>query len=330
MWIAKTFAMLIVMVLLVSAAKTRKRKAAEQPDADESIRKSRSLEDWSSLSRPALNLVIADLSLEPRGSHAELAQRIFDHYHAGQSPNATTDPTVSPNVAVIDQHTNQFKDLRDELYTVIASQMASITHDLSQQITQATSRNEQQPISNNVPSSQQVDFTHPSPSNVPIQPSTQSPQASSNFRFPAISSTNTNLIQHGKYVNFDSLLPSSLSHPSSGYSIHLSQSSAGLDGEMPFTIQPQSSRRTIKNFPSWLSGWNIFIQAFCFFFPGSRLAYSLPTRVRSPSTRVDTSSVHGLLTTSFFGRTWPICIRTLLGAWSIVISSMRFCFVRQF
>ena len=103
---------------------------------------------------------------------------------------------------------------------------------------------------------------------MPIQPSTQSPQASSNFRFPAISATNTNLIQHGKYVNFDSLLPSSLSHPSSGYSIHLSQSSAGLDGEMPFTIQPQSSRRTIKNFPSWLSAWNIFIQAFCFFFPG--------------------------------------------------------------
>jgi hypothetical protein len=280
-----------------AARNTRKRKATA--DEDDDMRRARSLDDWNKLSRPTLNLIVAELSLEPRGSHAELAQRIFLHYHPQPQPDLTApNPTHvnGDNVVIGDGQqpsspmAAHFNELRDELYTVIASQIATITQDLSQQISQVTSSGTQTSASaNNVQPVQQAtthqiptssnQLPHNSVSVNPVAAASQNqvpshipqiniPQQSNNFRFPAISTTNINLIQNGKYVNFDTLLPSSLSHPTSGYSIHLAQSSSGVDGEMPFTIHPQSSRRTIKNFPSWLSAWNIFIQAFCFFFPG--------------------------------------------------------------
>ena len=206
---------------------------------------------------------------------------------------------------------SQFNDLRDELYTIIATQIAAVSHDLSNQLVQATTTNCAQATATSHnspgeiqaqshdqtqkqgPSQQQSSPVIDNPSSMPysvnamnsVNPPANPPQVNNigspgtllnpnmnvqnnNFRFLSISTANINLIKNGKYINFDTLLPSSLSHPTSGYSIHLSQSSSGVEGDTPFTIQPQSSRRTIKNFPAWLSAWNIFIQAFCFFFPG--------------------------------------------------------------
>ena len=123
------------------------------------------------------------------------------------------------------------------------------------------------------------------------------------------------------------LVPSPTRHQAIPFICH-----SHLQGSMARCPSPFNHSRHVaplKIFPRGCLHGIFLFRPFVFSFR-VLLAYSLPTRVRSPSTRVDTSSVHGLLTTSYFGRTWPICIRTLLGAWSIVISSMRFCFVRQF
>ena len=242
-------AVLCGLQLTFGARNTRKRKAPA--DDDEDMRRSRTLDDWKKLPRPTLNLIVAELSLEPRGSHAELAQRILSHYHPQPDPpnptHVNSDDVEQPNSPMV----SHFNELRDELYTIIASQIATITQDLSQQISQATSSGTQTSV-NNVQPLQQQASTHqsPTPTNQqhqnsesvnPVTSQNQvpsniaqinTPQSSNNFRFPAISTTNINLIQNGKYINFDTLLPSSLSHPTSGYSIHLSQSSSGVDGEM--------------------------------------------------------------------------------------------------
>jgi len=91
------------------------------------------------------------------------------------------------------------------------------------------------------------------------------------FRLPSLSTNNKVLIKNGKFVNFDHLLPGSLAHASSGYSLHfnnhLSNSGSGVENDSPLSLQPNAGRRTIRSFTSWLSAWNIFSQSFCHFFP---------------------------------------------------------------
>ena len=93
---------------------------------------------------------------------------------------------------------------------------------------------------------------------------------SNQFRLPSLSGSNLALVRTGKYVNFDYLLPGSLAHPSSSYSVQFHSTPVnGIGGQdVPFSFHPNSGRRVVKNFNSWLSAWNIFFQAFCFFFPG--------------------------------------------------------------
>ena len=123
-------------VLVVSTGKkTRKRKAAEPTDLDEEVRKKRSLEDWAKLPRQALDLVIAELSVDPRDTDEELADRIYHHYQGqvhAQQTNAV-EATVEGN-GVQPSANTQFNELRDDLYSVIATKLASITHNLSHQI----------------------------------------------------------------------------------------------------------------------------------------------------------------------------------------------------
>ena len=276
-------------VLVVSTGKkTRKRKAAEPTDLDEEVRKKRSLEDWAKLPRQALDLVIAELSVDPRDTDEELADRIYHHYqgqvHAQQTN--TVEATVEGN-GVQPSATTQFNELRDELYSVIATQLASITHDLSQQISQVTARDSQNRPQPPINSASQIS---PLQNQLPSQPPDATPQLAAPqqhhqqvqhnninnvnyqhttanlFRMPVLSSQNLNLIKNGKFVNFDYLLPGSLAHTSSGYSIQFHQSAGtnGIDSDTPFSLQPQTGCRTIKSVSTRLSAWNVFFQAFCF------------------------------------------------------------------
>ena len=52
------------------------------------MRKKRSVEDWKLLFRTALDLVTAELSVEPRATDDELAEKIYYNYNS-----QATDPT---------------------------------------------------------------------------------------------------------------------------------------------------------------------------------------------------------------------------------------------
>ena len=341
----------VVICILVNDAngvRPRKRKANDDAsNGDEEMRKNRVLDDWLALSRPALNLVIQDLQLNPRGTTRELAERIFNHYNPQQqsdSPSQVQEDSgtgqnqLANTVVQVPDFSTHFNELREELYSVLATQVADITHTLSQQIAQINNVNtaessqpqqqqpqqqqpqQQQPQQqqsqqipiNSAPqiSPQQNQLLLPSqsPDVTPQVAALQQQQQqvhnninnvnnhhtiSNMFRMPVLSSQNLNLIKNGKFVNFDYLLPGSLAHTSSGYSIQFHQSAGtnGIDSDTPFSLQPQTGRRTIKSFSTWLSAWNIFFQAFCFFFPafaGSLLAYQ--SQITIYANRYDFSS----------------------------------------
>ena len=304
----------VVLCMLINdtnGVRPRKRKANDNAISDEAMRKNRVLDDWLALSRPALDLVVQDLQLNPRGTTRELAERVFHHYHPQQqddSPSQVQEQEGSgsgqnqlADTVQVSTFSTQFNELREELYSVLATQVADITHTLTQQINGINNVNTAEssqplqipinsapqisPLQNQLPS-QSLDVT---PQLAALQQQQQQVHNNINnvnnhhtvtnlFRMPVLSSQNLNLIKNGKFVNFDYLLPGSLAHTSSGYSIQFHQSAGtnGIDSDTPFSLQPQTGRRTIKSFSTWLSAWNIFFQAFCFFFPafaGSLLAY---------------------------------------------------------
>ena len=78
------------------SAKTRKRKAVDPVDREEEMRRKRSVEDWRRLSRTALDLVVAELSLEPRGTNDELAEGIHNRYNS-QAADATDTAGSDPS-----------------------------------------------------------------------------------------------------------------------------------------------------------------------------------------------------------------------------------------
>ena len=144
----------VVVCILINDAngiRPRKRKANDiATDDDEAMRKNRVLDDWLALSRPALNLVIQELQLNPRGTTRELAERIFNYYHpqqqedpsplqvqesSGQGQNQIANTVQNSDLST------QFNVLREELYSVLATQVADITHTLSQQISQINNVN---------------------------------------------------------------------------------------------------------------------------------------------------------------------------------------------
>ena len=102
-----------------------------------------------------------------------------------------------------------------------------------------------------------------------------SSSGNSNIRLPSLSASNLQLIKNGKYVNFDLLLPAALSSNQAGFSLQVDPSQS-LEGDHSVNLLPRVSKRTIRNFSSWLGAWNIFVQTFLHFFPsfvGGLLAY---------------------------------------------------------
>ena len=183
---------------------------------------------------------------------------------------------------------HNFNALRDELFNLVGVQMNNALSEISKIATTSIQAQQQQQQSSSSPANLVESNGNNNDNNVNAgtnlnvlqvqQSQSQQVSVSNQFRLPSLSASNMALLRAGKFVNFDSLLPGSLAHSSSGYSIQFLSDSRpnGLDGDIPFTFKPNSGKRTIKSFPSWLSAWNIFAQAFCFFFPGfagSLLAY---------------------------------------------------------
>ena len=288
----------LLSVLLVSAAKDRgKRRKRTDAVVDPSVSVSdeylsRSLEDWTALSRDALSLIANQYSIVATGSRAVLASRLHQHFQSRRpsSTVANTHPVTSDvdNVSAVAGPsaisspalwTADLNAFREDVVTLIGDQ-------LQQGI--AAIRNE---LRNNHQPSDAANIHSPSPCAASTYLQTLLPPqvtASSNnhaladivddtfinpvstingYRFPSIPSTTIALIKAGKFVNFDLLLPAPTSLPNAAFSVQVDPL-ASTDGGPSLTVLPKVNKRTIRNFPSWLSAWNVFIQAFLFFFPG--------------------------------------------------------------
>ena len=301
---AKHWIVLCAMILLSEheAGKDRgkkRRRASENFSNEIELYKGRSLEDWEALSRPALALIIQQQRLIATGTRTVLADRLFNHFQrlsAEQNDHETNvnDETVGPStqqIANTDTEATRSSDttginhnthtdinaLRQDLFNLVSTQMESAMTEMNRQMATFIKNNSNTPVVVN--NNNREDLNMHMENQVQGSPTVAVPQhtpPTNYFRLPSMSASNLALIKAGKFINFDFLLPGSLAHTSSGYSVHFHSPSNGVEGDTPFSLQPHAGRRTVKSFTSWLSAWNIFFQAFCYFFPsfaGSLLAY---------------------------------------------------------
>ena len=188
-----------------------------------------------------------------------------------------TEAGESGSSAVVQNNVADVNALRQDLFNLVSTQMESAVAEMHRQMADFMKSNTPEQSSsanrNNLQSAREgVNINEPTPVEQGNQmqmitrpPPTQVP-AASYFRLPSLSASNLALIKAGKFINFDFLLPGSLAHTSSGYSVHFHSPANGVEGDTPFSLQPHAGRRTVKSFTSWLSAQNIFFQAFCYFF----------------------------------------------------------------
>ena len=87
-------------------------------------------------------------------------------------------------------------------------------------------------------------------------------QPTSSSRLPALPSTVLKKIQAVVLVNFNNLLPHSMSPPTSDdFTIQLSQSSATNPTSLSLVPRSKSSRAKVYDFSTWLQAWNNFLRA---------------------------------------------------------------------
>ena len=292
---------------MVDAAKRKRASSRQASNTDDNeAHINRTLGEWQALSPPALMLILNQHHLTSTGSTANIALRLFQHFQslpptaADQILNLTNDNQSDPLI----HHTISNPTIRSPMHafpiscssthTLTSSTLTDSTNNLRQEMTIMVSEqinnamldiqallNSHLSQFNNINTSPALtSVNHLSPPQiqaVPIPPQSPEIQAplhiARNFLLPSLSAANLAAIRGGKFVNFDSLLPASLSHTSSGYSLQFDSSTSDNPS---VSLLPRSSRRTIRNFVTWLAAWNIFIQAFCFFnpsFAGSLLAY---------------------------------------------------------
>ena len=252
----KLFSTVIVVVVLIfiSAAfggkQSKGTRSSRRSDpnttnvTDAATDSQKTLAEWLQLPKESLVLRCSNLHLVSRGSVNILANRLFTYYHppaalstssnnrtVPSSKNSTGPSTVSP---VISSDTGTISDIvRQELRAIFSS--GDFTDMLSlMPTTTSTALN-----------SPAVDLNHDGRPELPSQ-NVQSPlvlsspqpampthhllsnqQQPTSSRLPALPSTVLRKIQAGEFVNFNDLLPHSMSPSTSDdFTIQLSQSSA--------------------------------------------------------------------------------------------------------
>ena len=246
------------------SAVARRRRASENQTMADSIYASRSIQDWKALSRPALLLLINQYHLSA-GTNDVMADRLFAHFNSNERTNG-----VNPLITTVTPSQPDITNLREELSVLVTSQIDNAMEEMRQLIT-----NIRHPETNSsIPAPALPIISQPTLYNADTDFSPLTVPATNNFILPSLSATNLASIKSGKFISFDSLLPASIPHSTSGYSLQVDN--ASCNDNPSISLLPRTSRRIIKNFASWISAWNIFIQAFSFYHPGfvgSLLAY---------------------------------------------------------
>ena len=186
-----------------------------------------------------------------------------------QSPTARTNPLRTPSRAPTNHDTLELTVRR-----LVENSMQGMEERL---------RSSLRPLAPSAASAAADNISLPSPLAQPhTQPQTQPPPPPAVDPLPAAqldATTSTSPAPHqpplpekvkqkilrGEYIDFDTLLPESLYparhglSPSPSFTLRLSSDPASADGDVVIAQQKPLTKRTIRDLPSWMEAWNVFI-----------------------------------------------------------------------
>ena len=234
----------------------------------------KTLAEWLQLPKESLVLRCSNLHLVSRGSVNILANHLFTYYHSPaalstaalpSSNNISVPSTVPPVISTGDTGTisdivrlelraifssGDFTDMLSLMPTTTRTGLDSPAVDLTYNGRQLRSQNVQTPLV----------FSSPQPA-MPTHHLLSNQRQPTSSRLPALPSTVLKKIQAGQFVNFNDLLPHSMSPSTSDdFTIQLSQSSATNPTSLSLVPRSQSSRAKVYDFSSWLQAWNNFCE----------------------------------------------------------------------
>ena len=245
-------------------------------------RESETRRELQQLTAPQLRALAADLTLPTHGRKSAIVDRIYRHRRetvranthdhsrsqspadaAGRTRTSTGTPTRANNTADLEQTIqllgqNSMQGLEDRL--------RSSLRPLIQESTSA--ENISLPSPNPHPPTEGSGLADAT-ATVQPGPSTASQPAPCVQQPPLPDKLKQRIIK-GEYIDFDTLLPESLyparhgASPSPSFTLRLSNDPAG---DVVIAQQKPTSKRTIRDLPSWMEAWNVYIQVLVQHFP---------------------------------------------------------------
>ena len=259
----------------------------------------KSFVDWGKLSTEALKLKCNQYSLLATGRKSLLQQRLFKHFNTGStvpppssSANDTvisvSDPVSTLNIDVL----NELQHLRSEIQHIKTSMQQPPTHDPIPSETQheqhashpilpetqhtvsaaghtnANANLSCEPYTGTLQTQAPVyGFREVAPGqgmsvNNPIITNDSSTVVFNPYTLPPIKSSTLSKVQKHEYIDFDELIPPPPSINTDQYfGLELDEFSSSL------LLKKTKQKFQIRDFPSWMCAWNVFVQAYLHFHP---------------------------------------------------------------
>lgn len=233
------------------------------------------------LSAPHLRAIAADLNLPTTGRKTAVADRICRHRrdvaHQAQqqspqrSPRRSRSPPAPPTSDRTPSRTQRQDNLERTVQRLVESSLQGMEERLLSSLrplvpaTAAATDNISlpSPLAQRQPPHAPVEGTSPTAqgltaaTSTPTAPLTQPPPLPDKVR---------QKIVRGEYIDLDTLLPESLYparhglSPSPSFTLRLSSDSSSADGDVVIAQQKPAAKRTIRDLPSWMEAWNVYIQ----------------------------------------------------------------------
>ena len=121
--------------------------------------------------------------------------------------------------------------------------------------------------------------THPTATAATLDVLPIAPQAAPSVQQPPLPDKVKQRIVKGEYIDFDMLLPECLYptwhgvSPSPSFTLRLSDDPASVEGDLVIAQQKAANKRAIRDLPSWMEAWNVYIHVLVPYQLGALLAY---------------------------------------------------------
>ena len=293
--IVKLFVGMVICLAVCHAGKSKKPTARTSTSTSTTFRlpADRGLDEWKAMSREALVLQCNALNIHATGSQSALATRLFEHFQnlvanrpinityrrrRNNNITSTAERMDSPVVHTIPTSNSPLSNQENADTTTQGPNLQEIIRiELRRALAELPSNVPEIPRIRTVPDFEPaaVDFTttngfqngtaEPLSTTALPSPFCQ-PTATTNEILPPIPSATLLRIRRGEFVNFDNLLPSADPLATDDYSIEYSTPTGGSKPKLSL-VSGSHGRPKITDFTTWLSAWNIYLQAMVVYHP---------------------------------------------------------------